>query len=287
MEERLLTESLILSCLYQDLTLTVDINLHINDFSDDKTRFYYQLAIELNKNIKTLDELSVMSYISVNGLKDLYESYGGYQSIVNLVTLADINNFELFVDNLKKYLIVENLKNKRNFDVYQEIVYDGQTIIPTDLLPHMSASEFHNFIQLIFEDIEVEIDNKDLVFENLSFTDKEIQEKLEGKVTDTSHFDITLEWEDEDGNYRYLQSFKMLNDILGGLQRKNGLHGVMASSGVGKTTLCLNIAMGLVTTSDEKILIISNEQQSAYYKCLLTAIVCQNVFKCYSLTRKK
>ena len=152
MEDRLLTESLVLSCIYQDLTLVVDTNLKVDNFSVGKTSFYYQLAIELNKNIKTLDELSVMSYVSSNGLKELYEKYGGYQSIVNLMKLADMRNFESYVDNLKKYLIIENLKEKRNFDVYKKIVYDGVETIPADMMPYMSASEFHNFIQLLFED---------------------------------------------------------------------------------------------------------------------------------------
>ena len=79
MEERVLTESLILSCIYQDLTLVTDTNLKVKDFSTGKTSFYYELAVELNKNIKTLDELSVMSYVSSNGLKELYENYGGYK----------------------------------------------------------------------------------------------------------------------------------------------------------------------------------------------------------------
>ena len=108
MEDRILTESLILSCIYQDLTLVVDTNLKVNDFSESKIRFYYQLAIELNKNIKTLDELSVMSYVSTNGLKELYENYGGFDSIIRLQKLANIKNLESYVDNLKKYLVIEN-----------------------------------------------------------------------------------------------------------------------------------------------------------------------------------
>ena len=46
MEDRLLTESLVLSCIYQDLTLVVDTNLKVDNFSVGKTSFYYQLAIE-------------------------------------------------------------------------------------------------------------------------------------------------------------------------------------------------------------------------------------------------
>lgn len=287
MEDRLLTESLVLSCIYQDLTLVVDTNLKVDDFTPGKTSFYYQLAIELNKNIKTLDELSVMSYIASNGLKDLYEKYNGYQSIINLTKLADIRNFESYVDNLKKYLLIENLKEKRGFDVYDEIIYDGIKTIPADMLPYMSASEFHNFIQLLFEDLEVQIDNKDIIYEELYYSEDEIEERLKGETNDTAHFDITLEYTDEKGEYRYQQSFKMLDDALGGIQRKNGVHVIAATSGGFKTTTTLNIAMGLATTSNEKVLICSNEQQVNYYRDLMLSMISHVVLKCYSLTRKK
>ena len=283
MEDRLLTESLILSCIYQDLTLVVDTNLKIENFSTSKTSFYYQLAIELNKNIKTLDELSVTSYVSSSGIKDLYEEYGGYQSIKNLIKLANVNNFESYVDNLKKYLLIENLKEKRGFDVYNKISYDGMEILPSDMLPHMSASEFHNFIQLLFEDLEVEIDNKDIVKEKMYYSDEELEKKIKGEVRDTANFDVVLDWEDDDGNYRYLQSFKLLDDAIGGVQRKNGVHIVGATSGGFKTTTCLNIAMGLVTTGKQKVIVSSNEQQVAYYRDLMLSMICNTVFKCYSL----
>lgn len=286
MEERLTTESLILGAIYQDLTLVAESNLSASDFSDGRTSFYFALAKELVKNVKTLDELSVFSWINANGLKDMYEDYGGFESIENLQKLGSVKNFSSYVDDLKKHILVENLKEKRNFDIYKPINFRGTQTVLADALPQMNSYEFHNLIQLIFNDLEVELNDKNLVFEDLAFTDKELKDKIEGKKTDTSDFDIILQW-DENGEFRYLQNFKLLNEVLGGLQRKNGLHLLGASSGVGKTTMALNMALGLICSSYENVLIISNEVQSNYYKNLLSAIVCQNVFKCYSLTRKK
>lgn len=286
MEDRIVTESLILSCIYQDLTLVTETNLTEEDFSTSRTSFYYALAKELVKKIKSLNELSVTSYVSANGIKDLYEEYGGYNSIKNLQKLGDVKNFFSYVDDLKKIIMVDNLKTKRNFDIYEPMLYHGSKVVLADVLPTMSSYDFHNLVQLMFADVEIELENKDLVFEDLAFTDKELQDRLEGKQLDTSSFDTLLEWEDN-GDFRYIQNFKILNEVLGGIQRKNGVHIVGASSGVGKTTFSLNLALSLVTTSNENVLIISNEQQSSYYKCLLSAIVCQSVFRCYSLTRKK
>ena len=88
MEERGTIESLILGAIYQDLTLVTETNLTANDFDNPRTSFYYQLSIELAKNIKTLDELSVMSYVASSGLKEMYEEYGGYKSIKKLQKFA-------------------------------------------------------------------------------------------------------------------------------------------------------------------------------------------------------
>lgn len=286
MEDRTMTESLILGAIYKDLTLATETNLTANDFDNSKTSFYYQLAVELVKNIKTLDELSVMSYVSSSGLKDLYLEYGGYESIKNLQKLGSVKDFNTYVDNLKKYILVKNLKEKRNFDINEPIIYKGTKVVPAEALPLMTSYEFHNMIQLFFNDLEVELNDKNLIFENLAFTDQELKDKLEGKKIDSSEFDVMLQWE-EDGKVKFLQNFKILNEVLGGLVRRNGVHLLGASSGVGKTTMALNIALGLINTSNENVLIISNEVQSNYYKNLLSAIVCQNIYHCYSLTRKK
>lgn len=57
MEDRLKCESLVLSCIYKDLTLVNEVN--DDYFSVDKTIFFYVLAREMSKSIKEVDMLSV------------------------------------------------------------------------------------------------------------------------------------------------------------------------------------------------------------------------------------
>ena len=59
-----------------------------------------------------------------------------------------------------------------------------------------------------------------------------------------------------------------------------------ASSGSGKSTVTLQMVLGLVE-SGEKVLFISNEQVSKYFKDLLMAFVCINIFRCFTISRKK
>ena len=81
MEDRGVTESLVLSCIYQDLTLIADINLKETDFDNSRTSFYYALAGELVKNIKSLNELAVKSYVSSSGLSDLWKELSVWNCI--------------------------------------------------------------------------------------------------------------------------------------------------------------------------------------------------------------
>ena len=245
-QDRIDTEALILGSIYQDLTLVTESNLTEDDFSTGKTSFYYALARELVKNVKSLDELSVQSWVNASGVSELYKEYGGFQSIKNLQKIGDTRNFLSYVDNLKKHIIVENLKEKRHFDIYEPIEYKGKIVKLSDSLPLMNAYDFHNLIQLMFNDLEVEIGNKDLVFEDLFFTDQELQDKINKMSSEEK-----IAYENE---------------------KQNTLKAELKE---------------LINTTNENVLIISNEQQSSYYKNLLMAIVCQVVFKCYSLTRKK
>jgi KaiC/GvpD/RAD55 family RecA-like ATPase len=69
----------------------------------------------------------------------------------------------------------------------------------------------------------------------------------------------------------------MLNNLTNGVTDSNGVFFVGAYSGTGKTTFTLvNLVMGLIE-SGAKCLIVSNEQQSKYYKLILISFICQNV----------
>ena len=72
-QDRIDTEALILGSIYQDLTLVTESNLTEDDFSTGKTSFYYALARELVKNVKSLDELSVQSWVNASGVSELYK----------------------------------------------------------------------------------------------------------------------------------------------------------------------------------------------------------------------
>ena len=283
--DRVMVESLILSCVYQDLTLVTE--LEEDFFSEDKTIFYFILAREMGKSIKEVDMISVCSWCGANGLTEVFENYGGYESIKNLLNLkGNVENFDGYLDDLRKHVLIEGYTDL-GMDLTKEYEVDGERFIPMDMLPYMDSVQFGTLIQSVFLNVGVKvIEHKDK-FESLHFTEEELEKKERGELENTAQFDITMTWKDpESGEDRYIQSFRMLNDEVNGVCRQNGVFFLGASSGSGKTTVTLSIVLGLIE-SGEKVLLTSNEQTSLYFKDLLSAYVCINVFKCFTITRKK
>lgn len=286
MEERILNESLVLSCIYKDLTLINEVNEDY--FSVDKTIFFYNLAREVSKTMKDIDRMSVMTWCSSNGLIDLFNSYDGYESIDNLMKMdSSLDNFKGYVDTLRKHIIVEQA-NAMNFDLNKKYKVDEGEIVPMEILPYINATQFGGIIQsIILQNIGLNVLEENEKLESLHYTDEEIKKRDEGEDENTAPFDITITYPDPDtGEDRYIQSFKMLNSEFNGVCRRNGVFFIGASSGSGKTTVTLQIVLGLIEAG-EKVLFISNEQTSRYFKDLLMAFVCINVFRCFTISRKK
>ena len=286
MEERLLNESLVLSCIYKDFTLVNEVNEDY--FSVDKTIFFYNLAKEMSKTIKEINEMAVATWCSSNGVIDRYYDLGGYDSIKNLLNMdTSLENFEGYVDTLRKHIIVDQAR-ELNFDLNKEYKVDEARVIPMEILPYLTSTQFGGIIQsIILQNIGMNVLEENDKLESLHYTEEEIEKRESGELDDTAPFDITMTFKDVDnGEDRYVQSFKMLNNELNGVCRKNGVMFIGASSGSGKTTVTLQMVLGLIEAG-EKVLFISNEQTSKYFKDLLMAFVCINVFRCFTVSRKK
>ena len=106
MQDRGMIEGLVLSCIYQDLTLVTE--LEPDFFSTDKSIFYFVLAREMSKTIKEVDMISVCAWCNTNGLLQVFEGYGGYESINNLLKLeGNVDNFYSYVDDLRKHVLIQ------------------------------------------------------------------------------------------------------------------------------------------------------------------------------------
>ena len=132
MEDRGMTESLVLSCIYQDLTLVTE--LETDFFSTDKTIFYFVIAREMSKTLKHVDMVSVCSWCSANGLTKEFEKQGGYKSIENLLNLnGNVENFDSYIDDLRKHVLIEGY-TELGMDLNKVYELDGEKFKPMDML---------------------------------------------------------------------------------------------------------------------------------------------------------
>lgn len=283
--DRDMLESLVLSCLYKDITFLSEVNEDY--FNNDKCYFYYKLLKEMCRNAKEVNELSVVSWVNANNLKDLFNEYGGYESIKNLLNLdSKVSNFDSYLDSLNKILVLDSYSHLEiNFDKQFEI--EGQLINPIENMGLLNCEEFSNLLMNIVTSRALRVQTDDYKVEQLYFSDEEMYDKINNIEVNGSSFDITLRYQDvETGEDRYIQSFKLLNDTLNKFRSGNGNIQISGHSGVGKSTIVLSMLMGLVE-SGRRILLVSNEQESNYFKNLLSAFICNHVYKCFTISRKR
>lgn len=285
-QERIEIECAILSCIYNDLTLIGDLDLKLTHFSLDDTIFFFSLAQELSRNVKKVDLISVQGFVGSNGLSDVFNSYGGYERIQNLINInSNIDNINSYVDSLKKMILIERYISL-GLDLEREYEVSSRKVTPMESIPYLNCTQFSSLMQSIILDVGIDIEFQEFKIQSLHFTDEE-KEKIKNKeVSDTAHFDIAMTWTTSDEEERYIQSFKYLDKEMVGLSRGLGIHIIASTTGVGKSTVLCNLAMALVE-SGNKILYVSNEFEAVYLKRLMISYVCSNVFHCKTITRQK
>lgn len=281
-----MVESLVISCIFQDLSLIDEYPLESKYFDNPKCKFFYELAEGLSKGYKELNEVTLSTFVSqTRELRVNYEEFNGWDSIVKVKELAKISNFEKHIDDLYKQNLIKDLESK-GFNASKTIEIEGQEIKPKDIFLEMTCQEVYEFYEMLLANSSISTSGNDMMVEDLFYTDDEI-EKIENGEDDTSiSYDITMRWTDENGNERYKRNFKNLNNVTDGIGYDNGIFLLASASGGGKSTTAFQMALAMVE-SNEKVLFISNEQGSRYFKNMLISYVASTVFNCHTITRRK
>lgn len=279
-------ESMVVSCLFQDMTLVGDYNIDSSYFENPKVKFFFELVEGLSKSYKELNEVTVSTFVSqTNDLKQSYEDFNGWESIKKVKELAELSNFDKHVDDLCKQNLIKELEDK-GFNTRKKVKIEGVEVRPKDLFPEMTCQEVYEFYEMLLTNSSVSTSGSDMVVEDLYYTEEEIEGIESGEDSTSISYDITMRWTDEKGNERYKRNFKNLNNVTDGICYDNGIFLIGAASGVGKSSLSFLMALGMVE-SNEKVLFISNEQGSRYFKNYLVSYVASTVFNCHTITRRK
>ena len=111
-EYKLSSEANIVASIYKNPELIYDIDLTIDDFSNNIWKCYYAIAYGLiiTEKKPSLDEISVGIYLEKHlKLKNKIEEYGGYSTIEDATSYIELKNFDSYVNDVKKFNVLLKL----------------------------------------------------------------------------------------------------------------------------------------------------------------------------------
>lgn len=285
-EKKEQAEKMLLSCLLQDLSL--ETPLLEDDFSTPKNKFYFKLREGLALRYREVNGIVASSFLQISNEEiENFSDFGGEKEFDKIKSMANLEDFPTYLDEVIKWNLIEEFQQKMSIDINKEVFVEGKKIIPADKFLNMSSSQVMDFYEMQISSINIKSLNGNMKREGLFYTDEELKRIEEGDIEDdTTYYDTTISWIDENGEYKYHKNFPLLNKSTDGISSGNGIAIYGAFSGVGKTTTMVNMAMSLIENG-EKVILVSNEQTSKYFKNILLAYVSAYIFGCFTLNRTK
>lgn len=253
-EYKLAAEANVVAILYKNPEEFYNINITIDDFSNNAWKVYYKIASEIILKEKkcVLDDLTVGFYLEKHEkLKKKYEEYGGYNTIESAKDYVDVENLSGYIEEMKKWKSVLALC-KNGYPVKDEL--DRYV----DMSEEDIYSEYETFINHVFSNSAFEIKSYN-VFENI---EKFIEELNEGSEIGIPFYNAPL-----------------LTEEIGGFNLNGHIYGLGASSGVGKTTMVFNYLVPSAIKRNQKIVMVINEEDERKIRKELIIWVANNILK--------
>ena len=255
LEYKLGEEASVVSMIYKNPDLLRETNLELQEFSHNCWRVYFEIAKDLiiNEKMVTLSEVDIGLYLEKHPkLADkYYNEYGGYQTIENAVAYIKEENFNGYVEKLRKWNTVAKLigygfpcdekKLSEICDKPIEDLYDEYTV-------HLN-------------DIFSKVDNSVKSYNGFADMRALIDELDKGKNVGIP-----------------FSNCEFLNSETGGMLGGN-IIGFGASSGVGKSTLSINYVFPTIMNKNLRALFIINEEDENKFKKEALIWYCSNVLK--------
>lgn len=253
-EYKLIAEANAVVTLYKNPDLIRETNLKLDDIHNNTWRVYFSIAHDLIKVEKknTLDEITVNMYLSKhNKLRQKYEEYGGYETIQNATAYIKEENFESYVNEVKKWNAVIKLA-KIGFPVKNKL----------SEYVDAKAEDIYNELEALLNHTFVNIDSDVKTYNACDGLYEFINELNNGYCVGMP-----------------LDGCEILNREIGGVNFNGNIYGIGANSGVGKSTTVINYIMPSVIKYDEKMVMMINEEDEKKVKRELLIWVANNVFK--------
>ena len=218
------------------------------DFSDEATRFFYDLAeILYHKRTQTFNKTTVSTFVAEDNERlSLYKKYGGWTTIENWMKLAIVDDFKNYFQLLKKYSLLRE---------YQRGGFNVEKIL--------SHKKFETFTALdIYKMVRSKVDRIHTVI----LTNQE-SEILNSKISNT--LNQCLEKPDMGLKIPY----PLCNELFRGFKLGN-MMAYGALSNAGKSRFAFKIIAYISLVLKEKICVLLNEMSiESMRMCLITTCI--------------
>lgn len=253
-EYKLIAESNAVTIIYKNPDLIRDTSLKLEDINNNMWRVYFTIANDIinveKKN--TLDDITINIYLSKHAkLRAKYEEYGGYENIESAFSYIKTENYDSYVQDIKKWNAVIKLA-KIGFPVKDKL---SEYV---DLKADDIYNEFEALLNHTFINVETEVKTYNAC-EGLHEFLKELNAGSQKGMP--------------------LHNCDILDREIGGVNLNGNIYGIGANSGVGKSTTVINYLMPSVLEYNEKMVMMINEEDEKKVKKELLVWVANNVFK--------
>ena len=273
------TEGNVISCLLKDILILDENKFNKDMFLTEDARLLFEIVTNLrDKGIYESDEVSIKTNLGEYGIAKL-EEIGGFQTIQHLKDIINTSNFESYYNTLVKENIFIKMWDD-NVNLLGQIKIGEKHQNMLKFLRTLPPDGVEEFWETRISDYGVVSSGKVLEEEDIEFSDDFINSCEEGEENG-----IPIDSCGNDINGRSIPGFRWLNDQMLGLRRGYiSMLGGFSSSG--KSTFIITMIMALISRG-ERVLIISNEEDSVKFKSKFLVWALYNYCKYTKLTKAK
>lgn len=246
-------EANIVSIFYKNPELIYESALQLEEFSNNIWRVFWTISndIVMVEKKNSLDEITVGLYLEKHEkLRNKYEEYGGYNTIVNASNYVKQENLDGYIKELRKWNCVIKIA-KKGFAVKDRL---------SDYCD-MTAEEIYNEYEAFLNDTFVNVDSDVKSYDISDGIYELIDELDEGLAVGLPYHNMDIVSKETGGQY------------LGSITLVGGL------SNVGKSTFARNAVIPSAIKEKERTVAMVNEDNLKKWQRELLVFVANNIIK--------
>lgn len=253
LEYKIACEANVISCIYKSPDYIFNTKLSLDDFHNNMWKVLFQIANDIilveKKNV--LDDVTISLYLEKHPkLKSKYEEYGGFNAVQNATKYVQLENFEGYVSELRKWKAVIKLC-KRGFPVKDRL----------SEYVDMTTEDIYNEIEAFLNDTFVNVDSNIKSYDICEGLYDLINELNTGVAMGLPYYDMPTLTKETGG--QYLGSITLLGGI----------------SNAGKSTVARSTTIPSILKNNEKIVIMVNEDSVKKWQREMLVWICNNILK--------